>query len=69
MLAQLPGRHRRDELFSQTASAGQLHQLVHRLRHLRQRVSDGRVELRRNERTQAGESDEYEGTDGSVKYF
>lgn len=70
MLAQLPGRHRRDELLAETASAGQFHQLVHRLRHLRQCVPDGRVELRQHQRPLgADKSHEYEGSDGGVKSF
>lgn len=73
MLAQLPGRHRRDELLAEAAGVGQLHQLVHRLRHLRHRLPDGCVELWRDERPQAGEGharpgDEFEGTAGGVRY-
>ena len=64
MLAQLPGRHRRHELLAEAASSGQFHQLMHRLRHLRHCLPDGCVELRRNERAQAGEVDESEGPDG-----
>ena len=66
----LSGRHRRDELLAEAAGAGQFHQLVHRLRRLRQRVPDGRVELRQYQRPFGADEDhEYEGPDGSVKYL
>ncbi len=66
MLAQLPGWHRCDELLAEAARVGQLHQLVHRLRHLSHCLPDGRVELRRDQRPQAGEADEFKRTAGGV---
>jgi thioredoxin reductase len=41
VLAQLPGRHRRDAVRPQAGDAGQRHQLLHRLRHLRDGLSHG----------------------------